>query len=345
MSLEGPVSEPELLAAVAALLRKLPIGRDLPRAAKWRTTEQLANELGLAGRDGFDRLDRVLREHEACCLERLANNLPSQAVIRRAKYPDRTTALPLWGSTEHHGEPWPGHRPDRTDPPDDIPPALVVPDGASHVFLSHTRRDADRSLRLAEALAALGIGCWRFETNIDQRADIADCVRAAIAEATCMMALVTRYSIASLWVLTELHTCLKAGGSVVLVVDASDALLMELLQSVRFPNPDKDFDLSVEYDPKVVDRLKCDYALVESKSRVERYVPQVHDFLASLPSYLGTLQPGTTKRLWRAALAFPQLPARWSGTIELGHLEDVKAQMKTDQNANSRSTSRIRSST
>jgi len=82
----------------------------------------------------------------------------------------------------------------------------------------------------------MGIGSWRFETHIDQRGDIATCVREAITEAAGVVALVTRYSIASLWVLTELHTCLKAGGTIVLVVDADDALLIELLQSVLPPS-------------------------------------------------------------------------------------------------------------
>jgi len=55
---EEPGSESELLAAVAALLRKLAFGREVPREAKWRTTEQIANELGLVYRDDLDRLDR-----------------------------------------------------------------------------------------------------------------------------------------------------------------------------------------------------------------------------------------------------------------------------------------------
>ena len=315
--------ELELLTAVATLLGKLPVGRDVPREAKWRTTEQIANELGQSSGNRVDHLDRVLREHEAWCLDRLAKNLPTGALIRRAKYPDRTTALPLWGSVERHGPPWAGHRPDRTDPPDDIPTNLAVPDGAPHVFLSHTHRDAGLSLRLAEALAQMRIGSWRFETHIDQRGDIADCVREALTEAAGVVALVTRYSIASLWVLTELHTCLKTGRTIVLVVDADDALLIKLLESVRFKHPDSDFDLSVEYDPEILGRLKDDYGLQESASRVERYGTQAPHFLASLPSYMGSVPPGTTERLWRPALAFPHPPAEWSGTIKLGNIREL----------------------
>jgi hypothetical protein len=325
-------SDSELLVAVATLLDKLPFARDMPREAKWRTTEQLANETKLFGHDEVNRLDRVLREHEAHCLDRLANGLAPQALIRRAKYPDRTTALPLWGSAENHGQPWAGHRPDRSDPPDDVPPALVLPDSAPHLFLSHTHQDADRALRLAESLAGIGIGSWRFETHIDQRGDIADCVREAITEAAGMVALVTRQSIASLWVLTELHTCLKAGKPVVLVVDAEDALLIELLQSVKFPHPEGDFDLSVEYKESVVERLKCDYDPGESRARTERYGPQVRDFLATLPSYLGSVLPGTKERIWRPALAFPHPPAGWRGFIKLGHLQELVGRLAAKRN-------------
>jgi len=328
MSSHETVSEPELLAVVAKLLDKLHFTPDMPREAKWHTTEQLANEMAL-GCDAVHRLDRVLREHEARCLERLTKGLSPNALIRRAKYPDRTTALPLWGSVKHHGPPWPGNRPDRSDPPGDVPSILFVPDGAPHVFLSHTHQDADLALRLAEALAKMGIGSWRFETHIDQRGDIADCVREALTESAGLVALVTRQSISSLWVLTELHTCLKVGRTIVMVLDADDELLMELLQSVRFPHPDKDFDLSVEYDFGVVDRLKRDYGLRESATRAERYGPQVCAFLATLPSYLGSVPLDTTKRVWLPALAFPHMPAGWSGTIKLGHLQELPSRLLT----------------
>lgn len=312
--------ESELLMRVAILLEDLgPFTPSTRREDKWRTTEQIANELELFGREEVDHLDRMLREHEARCLERLEKGLLPEALIRRAKYPDRTTALPLWGSVKHHGQPWAGYRPDRSDPPDDIPSTLAVPDDAPHVFLSHTHQDAGRALHLAEALAETKIGCWRFETHIDQRGDIADCVRQAIVEAACVVALMTRWSIASLWILTELHTALKGNVPVALVIDSDDPLLMQLLQTVCFPNPNEDFDLSVRYDRGVVHQLKQNYSLRESTSRTARYEDQVRDFLATLPSYLGSIPPHATQRIWRPAFAFPRLPGGWSGAIKLAH--------------------------
>src|SRR5262245_53488474 len=104
-----------LLARAAELLDALPpFTASSPREAKWRTTEQLAREMGLFG-FAIDRLDRVLRDHEAHCREGR-----TEAVIRRANYPDKYAALSLWGSTNRHGPPLSGHQPNRCDPPDEI---------------------------------------------------------------------------------------------------------------------------------------------------------------------------------------------------------------------------------
>jgi hypothetical protein len=325
-------SQEELLSRVAALLDSLgPFSSGARRDEKWRTTDQLANELGLFGRDAVDRLDQVLRRYEAEGLDRLEMGLAPERVVRRAKYPDRTTALPLWGSTKHHGQPWSGLRPYRNDPGEDLPTSLAVPEGAPHVFLSHASDDAPTALRLAKALSAVRVGSWRFETHIDQRGDIAECVRSAIAEADALVALVTRTSIASLWVLTELHTSLEKQKDVALVVDARDALLLQLLESARFPHPDEDFDLSVEYDSEVVQLLRQDYARRQSQNRTDRYETQVRDFMATLPRYLGSVL-SDRHRVWRPALAFPSPPARWSGFIALDSLHDLPRRLQKRPN-------------
>jgi hypothetical protein len=320
--------EPELLTRIAELLDNLKPFPANRREDKWRTTEQIARELGLFAPTEIDDLDKVLQAYEARCRERLENGLPPEALIRRAKYPDRTTALPLWGSVKRYGPPWLGLRPDRSDPPDDIPSTLHVPEAAPHVFLSHTHQDRDKALHLAEALAAMEIGAWRFETHIDQRGHIADCVRKAIAEAACSVALVTRYSIASLWVLTELETSLQTEVPIVLVVDAEDRLLLRLLQSVKFPHPDLNLDETVECDPRALILLEQEYPRGETESRRARYALQVCDFLATLPSYLGSVPPGSKKRVWQAALAFPHLPTGWSGTVKLNNLQELRGRLK-----------------
>jgi TIR domain len=318
-----PDSDEELLARVATSLDALgPFPSDAKRDEKWRTTDQLANELGLFGRDAVARLNKVLRDHEAEGLERMKNGQEAERVIRRAKYPDRTTALPLWGRTRHHGQPWSGYSPERSDPAEDLPSSLAVPEDAPHVFLSYAGDDASTALRLAESLAVIRVGVWRFETDIEQRGDIAECVHSAIAESDALLGLLTRTSIASLWVLTELHTSLKMQKTVALVVDADDPLLLQLLESARFSYPDGDFDLSAEYDRDIVRQLSHDFRQRNSQTRSDRYEKQLGDFIATLPLYLGDLS-SDGHRIWRPALGFPKLPERWSGFIELCPLDDL----------------------
>jgi hypothetical protein len=331
--MSSTITEPdtELLTRVTALLNALgPFPQGATRAEKWRTTDQLANELKLFGRDAVNRLDQVLRKHEVQGLELLEKGMAPERVVRRAKYPDRTTALPMWGSTKYHGQPWSGHRPDRSDPAEDLPQRLAVPAGMPHVFLSHTHDDASVALRLAEEMAAMSIGSWRFESDIEQHGDIADCVRKAINEAdalVALVALVSRSSIASLWVLTELHTALHGEKTVMLVVDASDPLLLQLLETARFPHPDEDFDLSVEYDHRIEQILKQDYGRRHPESRTERYDAQVRDFMATLPRYLGSLS-SNNHRVWRSIFALPNLPTLWSGFLKLESLSNLPGRLE-----------------
>jgi hypothetical protein len=195
------------------------------------------------------------------------------------------------------------------------------------VFLSHTHDDAPVALRLAEELAAMSVGSWRFETDIQQRGDIADCVREAIAETDAIVALVSRSSIASLWVLTELHTALTAQKTAILVADAADRSLLQLLESTRFPDPDDEYGSSVEYDQGIVRLLKQDYGRRQNQRRTDSYEPQVHDFMRTLPRYLSGVS-SDQRRLWRPLLAFPQLPAQWSGFLELDSLRALPERLK-----------------
>lgn len=315
-------SEDELLLRVARLLDALKFPPDATRDQKWRTTDQIVNALGLSAM-AVKPLDQVLHQHEKEGIELMEKGVDPERRIRRAKYPQRTTALPLWGSTQHHGQPWIGLRPDRSDPPEDLPSNLVVPEGAPHVFLSHASSDGPTALRLAEALAGMGVGCWRFETEIEKGSNIADCVRTAIAEADAIVGFVTRTSIASLWILTELHTALKEQKVVALVVDSNDKELLRLLESACFHQPDLDFDQTVDFDRGLVTQLQNDYVRrTGDKSRTVRYEGQVADFMATLPLYLGT-KPSDGPRVWRPALSFPSCTVKWPRLITLGPLEDL----------------------
>jgi hypothetical protein len=179
-------AERDLLAKLASLLDLGPFGPETPRHEKWRTTEQLAH--GLIERWGqhesLDHLQQVLEEHEAEARTRLDRGQEPDARIRRATYPDRTTALTLWGSTEHLGQPWPKQaQPRRMDPPEDLPAALRLATPGNHIFLSHACLDRALAMAIASELAAMGWASWMFETHIEHHGRIADCVREALGAA------------------------------------------------------------------------------------------------------------------------------------------------------------------
>jgi hypothetical protein len=316
----------ELLREVTAILDALgPFRDNAPRTEKWRTTEQLAGDVGLATAEGVDRLDGVLLAHEAACLASLDGDPPIEPLVRRAKYPDRTTALALWGSVRWHGPPWTGHT--RTDDPDDEPRSLRVPEGAAGVFLSHTAHDRLLALAIAEAFAKEGIASWRFETDIEYGLDIAQCVRSAIADASAIVAVLTGYSIASLWVLTELHTSLALGQRIGVVLHTDNPILTNLLESATYPHPEGDFDTTVQFSTDAVSLLETHYRRTETQSRGDRYAAQVADFLATMPMYLRSWQPRPDAS-WMPLYAFPHMPNTWDGDIALRPFADLAASLQ-----------------
>jgi hypothetical protein len=315
------VNDDETIDRIATLLEGIaPFSRDTPRHLKWRTTEQLAVELAIPGGDvNLAHYEALLTAYENVYRERLARNLPPAARFRRAVYPDRTTALPLWGATKFHGQPWLSQPlAVRTDQPEDIPATHRVADSAPRVFLSHAALDQVLASSVAESLAAMQIGAWRFESYIKSGDNIAASVKSAITDCCCCLGLLTRESIASLWTLTELHTARALGTPCLLLVDTSDPTLVRLLQSVRFKAPNQMFDLDVCYDVDAVAELKhCYETRPRSRARIDRYPDQVKDFLATLPLYLDHLET--------PALAYPRVLDKWSGPVPVAGFETIRS--------------------
>jgi hypothetical protein len=319
----------ELMASIVAILGSLgPFDPEGPREAKWRTTEQLANAVSeqLEHAVTVDMVDALLTAHEAEGMLRLNAGLPADRDVRRATYPDRTTVLPLWGSTVHHGQPWLGQPSAILADRSDAEGSAASPNcDAPVAFLSYSSRDARLAANVAERLTLAGLRTWRYEASILPGENIARAVREALVGARWFFALLTRTSIASLWVLSELHTALMAAKAIRLIVDAEDATLTRLLQSGAFPHVPAlpltpvtatafPLDMSVEYDLACVDEMYASYAELESATRTARYRVRVHEFLATLPAYVSG-QP---------LIMYPAPPQMWRGPLPTLSIQDIR---------------------
>lgn len=302
-----------LMVVIAEYLESLgPFPEGAIRADKWRTTEQLLHELNPKGWSLIE-LDEELLRREMAWEERLAQGLQPNTRIRRAYYPDRTTVLPLWGATKWLKPPTPGMSRRRVDQPQDLPEDLQTAEGSPTVFLSYSSTDRDLSMQIARETARLGLTPWMFETHIDHYGDIPKSVQAAIRKAECLISVVTRRSLASLWMLTELHSAYEMGKSLVMIIDANDDDLVHLFRSIKQQKePDEVFDHGVQYCEAVVTDMAEDYGFVRDLDKATTYRQRVHDFLASIPMY----------QACGAAVAYPDVRYNALGPLLLAPFND-----------------------
>jgi hypothetical protein len=161
------LTDSELLQTIAGILEALgPFTTDTPRHLKWRTTEQLLSALRQLGLNvDLQELDGLLQRYEAEYRGRLTRGLAPNALVRRAVYPDRTTALPLWGATSRHGQPWLNQpASERIEAAIDIPATRRVPASAPRAFLSHASVEEILAASIAKIWPRCksGLGCSRL---------------------------------------------------------------------------------------------------------------------------------------------------------------------------------------
>ena len=155
-----------------------------------------------------------------------------------------------------------------------------------------------------------GLRAWLADENIKEGERIFEGVRTALTLCDGMMIMVTRHSLGSAWVDTEIQTALglmAAPGSkakpVLFVVDASDAPLMDLLASW-------DLDKDRPFDPNLLEPLWRSFARVETNEhRCQVYRQNAAILLHQMKD-----------ERFRLA-AYPQRPLHWKGR---GRFEDFR---------------------
>ncbi|MBN1434458.1 toll/interleukin-1 receptor domain-containing protein, partial [Candidatus Fermentibacterales bacterium] len=90
--------------------------------------------------------------------------------------------------------------------------------GAGHIFISHSTRDMDSSLRVCAHLETSGLRCWMAPRDIRPGSDWAEAIMMGIADARAMILLLTSSSNQSAQVRREVEHAVNAGVPIIPVV-------------------------------------------------------------------------------------------------------------------------------
>lgn len=283
-------TDDDVLQSVVSVLDKLgPFADDTPRSAKWRTANQLAAEV--QGRLHVEvsprRIEAILSKRHSGDVEAVYRGETPSSPIRRAMRPDLTTTEALWGSTRYLGHVWPGFPPDaRTDRPVDTGDAGAVA-ARFRMFLSYCQGDSKKARELANSLTGLGIDCWMAELRIDQDQDIVTLVREALLESDALVALITRRFVGSLWCRTELHTALSNASPSMLVLDATDVRMVELMGSLYTATEADGSGSATRFGSRELSAIAEEIVQSGDYESVEKYTERAQGFAYHIPDYLG----------------------------------------------------------
>jgi len=284
-----PNNEVVLQAAVSVLEELGPFAEDARRSQKWRTADQLAAELRtkLHPDVSAEQITAILSDVHRSDVEAVNRGEKPTSPVRRASRPDLTTTQLLWGSTRHLGYVWKGFPADaRIDRPEDF--GDISSAGAKYrVFVSYCHADSVKARDLATVLAKHGIACWMAELNVNQGEDIVTAVREALHESDALVAFVTRRFVGSLWCRTELHTALHGAYPTLLVLDAADRPLVELMASRSTATEPDGGEGAMRFGSRELSAIATELAEAGDYESAEEYIARAQGFAHNLPDYLG----------------------------------------------------------
>jgi TIR domain len=283
---------------------------DQPRLASWMTAEEIAQ---------WGKLAEKPPEIDEALLKWWCTKTPR--CIRFAKYPHETKLCRLWGHVsvvpEHEGtelRPWNAEAPIQLDP-------IPLPPRTPEVFLSFSSLDFELAMKVRQSLADLRIRTLIYQAIIARDEPIIESVRNAMTNCQGVVVLLTRSSMASAWVQTEVKSALGFEKPAVALIDGTDSVLVDFLK-----NWDKQKSWEVRLD--LFGLLLQRYAEHVEKCAVHRvgtYGRSVSDQLVTLASgsfYTGiAVYQGSGLQGWPI---FQDAPMRqWLGLPPL--IEEVSA--------------------
>ncbi len=273
----------EFFEKLASKLQSLPTAQEASkREESWMTAEEIQKWSGIP---------RSPAEIEQALLHRWQR--AQLGHIRPAKYPHQDNLSRLWGHIERvrpldkvHLEPF------RLDAPLELEP-LELPPGAPQLFISFCSLDLELAIQVRQSLAEQGIYSWLYLDQIKTGDTIFEAVRAGMNTCFGLIGLLTRTSIGSAWVSSELQTGLEIGKSIFAVFDAGDEELMRLLEDWKPDQP-------IKRDNSLIDPLEESY----SQKAPQRHAGGYRDGVWSLFTYLAK---------YSSRVFYPKRPTGWLG--------------------------------
>ena len=227
-------------------------------------------------------------------------------VIRSAKYPHTSQLVRLWGHIKnvHEGQPDLSHA--RIDPPVPIPGIESFANGPT-VFISYASPDRALAIELARKLSEMSITAWLYELAIGQDDLIVESVRASLIRCDALLALITPFSIASLWVRTETTAATVFSVPVYLGIPTDNIDLVRLLTHGD----------DWMQTPDLIHPLEIAYRQSGTETRIEKYSATVNGFLPILLKYARA----------RPIVVIGAQPAEWQGRFNMTDLGNLAAEL------------------
>ena len=292
----------EILSRIIPKLETLPSVKDLNardnsgqpplREDSWMTAEQIRRFL-----EGDCALQTTVAQIEDCLLD--YEKSPFR-LIRSAKYPHTSQLVRLWGHVKNVGEGSPHLAPTRSDPPSIISGIESFVDGP-RVFISYASPDRTLAIEIARKLSKTRVTAWLYELAINQDDLIIESVAAALRRSDALLALITPFSIASLWVRTESTTATVHSVPVYLAIPTDNLDLVRLI--AHGDDWVKRADL--------IRPLDATYRQCGTATRIEKYPATVDGFFPILLQYARA----------RPIVVIGPEPPEWRGMFNMTDLD------------------------
>jgi hypothetical protein len=139
---------------------------------------------------------------------------------------------------------------------------------APKVFISYANQDRQQAIEIGRRRSERRITAWLYESAINQNDFIFESVQEALRRSDALLALITPFSLASLWVRMETTAATAYGAPVRLAIPTDNIDLVRFLACAD--------DRQKAEEP--LRRLEVTYRSLSTPTRIEKYGARVRGF-------------------------------------------------------------------